>query len=122
MIQTTRTPKGTRTSIVLPPLHAVATLLFIGCSISTLRYFWRKKRSLLAAEPCLDAGHDVRQVGLGDLVVRLTPLLLAGHEARALHEPQVFGGHVAGDAACLGQLPDRVAAPQEHLNHAQPVR
>ena len=30
-------------------------------------------------------------------------------------------GHVAGDAARIGQLTDRVAAFQEHLDHAQPV-
>src|SRR5262245_45605059 len=59
---------------------------------------------------------------LGDLVVRLAPVLLALEQAAALHEAQVFGGHVAGDAARLGKLPDRVAAPQEHLDHAQPVR
>src|SRR5262249_22146644 len=70
----------------------------------------------------LDAGHDVRQVRLGDLVVRLPPILLALEQAAALHEAQVFGGHVAGDAARLGKLPDRVAAPQEHLDHPQPVR
>src|SRR5262249_26157607 len=121
MIQTTRMPKGMRISIVLPPLLAGAMLPLIDCNVSMLRYFRRKKRSLLAAEPSLDAGHDVRQVGLDDLVVRLATVLLAGEEARPLHEAQVFGGHVAGDAARLGQFPDRVAAPQEHLDHAQPV-
>src|SRR6516225_11465887 len=87
------------------------------------RYYdtYGQKKSA-APEACLDAGHDVRQVRLGDLVVRLAPVLLALEQATPLHEAQVFGGHVAGDAARLGKLPDRVAAPQEQLDHAQPVR
>src|SRR5262249_53714212 len=75
-----------------------------------------------STKSCLDAGHDVCQVLLGDPVISLAPVLLALEQATALHEPQVFGGHVAGDATRLGKFPHRVAASQEHLHHSQPVR
>src|SRR5262249_52229269 len=120
MIQTTRTPKGMRNSIGLAPWLLAATGRFagpvIGSNVPAVRRILGKKSA--APEAPLDAGHDVGQVRLGDLVVRLAPVLLAPEQAAALHEPQVFGGHVAGDAARLGKLPDRVAAPQEHLDHA----
>src|ERR1022692_1383787 len=77
-----------------------------------------EKNSLaLAPEPGLNAGHDARQMGFNDLVVRLPSVFLAGQEPAPLHQPQVFGGHVAGDFARLGQFPDRVAALEEHLHH-----
>src|SRR5215469_1777995 len=119
-IQTTRTPKRMRNSIVLPPVFAFSVFVSIICTILILRYLWAKKSA--APEASLDASHEVGQMRLGDLVVRLAPVLLALEQAAALHEPQVFGGHVAGDAARLGQFADHVAAPQEHLDHAQPVR
>src|SRR5215831_2465284 len=108
MIHTARTPKGMRNSIILPPVSANLEFAFISGNIPILRYLCRKKSA--ATEPCLDAGHDVCQVLLGDPVIRLAPVLLALEQATALHEPQVFGGHVAGDATRLGKLPHRVAA------------
>jgi hypothetical protein len=71
---------------------------------------------------CLDAGHDVCQVRLGGLVVRLSPFLFTSEQAAPLHKSQMFGSHVAWNSACLGKFPDCVTAPQEHLDHAQPVR
>src|SRR6516162_8514747 len=98
MIHTARTIKRMRSSIILPPVFVC--LVFIDGSISILRYLWAKKSAF--AEARFDAGHDVRQVRLGDPVVRFPPILLALEQAAPLHEPQVLGGHVAGDAACLG--------------------
>src|SRR5262249_46598098 len=108
MTQATRTARGMRNSIVFAPFMlspGESRLLFTG-QITTLRHIRAKK---LAAEAGLDTGHDVRQVRLGDPVVRLAPVLLAGEQAAALHEAQVLRGHVAGAAARLGQFPDRVA-------------
>src|SRR6516165_5367266 len=111
MIQTTRMPRRMRSSIVLPPKSVCSGLVFTNCLVPTLRYLWAKKSA--APKACLDAGHDVGQVRLSDPVVRLAPVLLALEQAAALHQPQVFGGHVAGDAARLGQVAHRVPAPQK---------
>ena len=60
-------------------------------------------------------------MGFHDLVVRLAAVFLAGQEAAALHETQMFRRHVAGNPARLGQLADRIAALEEHLDHPQPM-
>jgi hypothetical protein len=87
--------------------------------------YWRKKivsgRSF-AAEPGLDACQNVFQVGLGNLVVDLPAVALAGQKPAPLHEPQVLRGHVAGDLARFGKLPDCVLPLEQHLDHSQPVR
>ena len=85
MIQATTTPKGMRNSIALTPLLAGLNLVFIDFYVLILRYFSAKKRLLLAAKPVLDAGHDARQRGFNDLVVRLPTLFSAGQEAASLH-------------------------------------
>jgi hypothetical protein len=46
MIQTTRMPKGMRTSIALPPVFAIAEFVFISCLIPILRYLWAKNHPL----------------------------------------------------------------------------
>jgi hypothetical protein len=58
----------------------------------------------------------------GDLVIRLPTLFLVGQKTAPLHEPQVFGGHVAGDSARLGKFPYHVPALEEHLHHPKPMR
>ena len=56
-----------------------------------------------------------------DPVIGLAALSLVGQKAAPLHEPQMFGGHVAGYAAGLGQFSDRVAVAKQHLHHPQPM-
>jgi hypothetical protein len=83
--------------------------------------FLARKSVLAAPKPGLDAGHYARQMGFNDLVVCLATVFLAGQEATPLHEPQVFGGHVAGDFARLGKFADRVPTLEEHLHHPKPM-
>lgn len=52
-------------------------------------------------------------------VIHESSFLFGGEEATALHEPEMFGGHVAGDLAGIGQFPDGVFSLQEHLHHAE---
>ena len=75
----------------------------------------------LAAEARLDAGEDAGQMHFDDPVIGLAAFFLVVQEAAPLHEPQMFGCHVAGYAAGLGQLADRVAVAQQHLDHPQPM-
>ena len=56
-----------------------------------------------------------------DQVEHLPTLFLAGQEVAPLHKPQVFGGHVARDAARLGQFADRVSALEKQLHHPKPM-
>src|SRR5262249_50687401 len=84
MTQATRTARGMRNSIVFAPFmlspgRIPGPVCRIDHDITT--YLGKK----LVAEAGLDTSHDVRQVRLGDPVVRLAPVLLAGEEARPLH-------------------------------------
>src|SRR5215469_5107180 len=45
-IQTTRTPNGMRSSIVLPPVFAFSEFASTTCTISILRYLWTKNQPL----------------------------------------------------------------------------
>src|SRR5262249_14787075 len=83
MIHATRTARGMRISITGPLFPSFVMLLFIAGNIPILRSIDRKKSAL--AEACLAAGHDVRQMRLGDLVVRLPAILLGGQQAAPLH-------------------------------------
>jgi hypothetical protein len=52
--------------------------------------FTANKLAIRAAKSLLDASHDLLQVRLSDLVIRIATVLFAFHEAAALHEAQVF--------------------------------
>ena len=39
-----------------------------------------------------------------------------------LHQPQVLGGHVAGNVTSLGNLPNRQFTLEHQLHHPQPHR
>lgn len=113
---------GMRISIAGPLFLSVIKLLLMFGNVSIIRSIGAKNSPRLAAKPCLNAGHDVRQMRLGDLVVRLSSILFGGEQAAPLHKPQVFGGHVAGDFARLGQFAHRVPPSKEHLDHSQAMR
>src|SRR5262249_17258160 len=46
MIQATRTPQGSRNSIVLPPVSGFSDVVDIDCIIPTLCYLWAKNQPL----------------------------------------------------------------------------
>jgi hypothetical protein len=70
---------------------------------------------------CLDARHDVRQMRLGDLIVRLSTFFVAPKKTASLHQTQVFGCHVARNLTRLGKFSHRVSVSQKHLHNPQAV-
>jgi hypothetical protein len=84
--------------------------------------YGEKNLPLPTSEPTFDALHDVRQMWLCDLVVRVSSLLPPRQEAAMLHQSQVLGRHVIGNLARLGEFLNRILATQQHLDHAEPNR
>lgn len=55
-------------------------------------------------------------------VIHLAPIPLTGQKTAALHQPQMLGGHRAGQLARFRQLADGVIPLQQDLDHSQAVR
>ena len=76
---------------------------------------------LSASESILDTGHDLREVRFGDRVIGTPSVLRHAQKTAPLHEPQMLGGHVAGDLAGFGQFAHGVTTAEQHLDDPQPV-
>jgi hypothetical protein len=61
-------------------------------------------------------------MGFGNRIVDTASIALAAEKLTALHETQMFRGHVAGDLARFGQFADSIFPSEKHLDHAQTMR
>jgi hypothetical protein len=61
-------------------------------------------------------------MGFGYCIINAASIALAVKKLAALHQSKMFGCHVAGNFASLGQFANGISTSQQHLNHAQSMR
>jgi len=55
------------------------------------------------------------------MVEDIAPLAAVVKKTPILEKSQMLGGHMAGDGAQIGQLPDRTFLLQQDMNYPQPA-
>ena len=76
----------------------------------------------IAPKSVFDTVHEPLHGWFRYLIVDSSPVLPASQQATMLHHPQMLGGHVAGNLASLGNLPNRQFAPKHQLHHPKSHR